>query len=139
MAIKQIQLFDSVAAKHNLDVAQKAYDEQVPVAWGPITLDKHQLGVVDYYNHQKDRWAFIQAQEKELSDLIDDGWTVVSSYHLDHGVAGCQLILYKRDPMTQEEREVWLKGLRTVQIPNSPIDPNDRNDSISHMRYKVTL
>lgn len=95
MAIKQIQLFDSVRAKHNLEAAQKYCNEQVPADLGADQMDIDQLGVLDYLNHERDRWEHIQAQEKELSDLIADKWEVIATYHLGEGVAGCQMILYR--------------------------------------------
>jgi hypothetical protein len=95
--IKQIELFDSVMAEHNLTVAQDNYDSLVPLAWAEGVLDHHQLKALDYLNHQKDRWEFIQAQEKALNDLLQSGYSVVACYSMGDGMRGCHLVLYKPD------------------------------------------
>lgn len=121
MVIKQIQLFDSVRAKHNLEVAQKAHDEQIGPALHPQDLTIDQLGVVDYLHHQMDRWEYIQKQEEELSRLIADGWTVIATYRLGDGINGCQLILYKPDTEYSQEPFEYSgkRGHFGIPVPDS--------------------
>lgn len=110
--IKQIELFDSISAQAALDDAQKRFEDLVPVQWGEPILDTRQLAALDYLNHQKDRVAFIEAQEKILSDAISNDWHVIACYSMGDGMKGCRLILYKQE--TEQDPPVALPGDRYI-------------------------
>lgn len=95
--IKQIQLFDNIENNHNLEQSEQNCYDQIGVWYKPENLSEGQLKMLDYRDHLRDRSNFIAQQETELSNLIADGWAVITSYHLDHGVRGCQIVLYKAD------------------------------------------
>lgn len=107
VAIEQVELFDSVSNARALEDAERHYRAVVPMFWGDHPQDEASLNALDHLNHVKERAAFIQKQERELSALIDDGWSVISQCPMDHGMSGVKLILYKdtrkhhrvRDPL----------------------------------------
>ena len=95
--IKQMDLFNVNAAERNLQAAEDAYEQLVPQQWGEPELNEAQLKARDHLEHQRERWVWIKAQERELSELIYRRWTVIATYPLSDGMDACRLILYKDD------------------------------------------